>query len=703
MNFLHTLAATLGLGTGEFGLLSVAVVVGLLLIVAYSSIVIVGGTQISVLERRWLGRDMPEGRVVAMADQVGIQARILGPGLHFLIPFLYRVGKYPMLVVSENEVGLVESIDGDPVAPGRIFAKVVEGHNLFQDGEAFLRNQGEKGPQIQILPPGLYRINPYLFKVTKVPAINIANNRVGVVVATDGQPMAPGRLLGRRVEGHDSFQNGQAFLEKGGQKGPQIDILLPGSYRVNSKLFQVEIREAIMVPSKKEGLVTARDGEPLPPTEYVAKTVSGHRDFQDAAGFLANGGQRGPQLDFLKPGTYYINPLMFEVSPDEVLLVQRGEVAVIVSNIGKDRAAQALENSSALSPEEQLKFGVERYVVDSGYRGIQREVLGPGTYYLNKLAFTPHILPTTNITIDWAEEKAAGRGPRGFDPLAIVSKDGFEMTVEVKVILRVQPQQAPHMVARIGTIENLIEHVIHPLIDSSFRNQASSSEAMKFMQDRYEEQRKAEQHVIEELKRYHVECVSVLICQIGLPERLMLTLTNKVVASQQKSMYDSQQEAEARRREMEKTKAQADLQPSLVKAEIDVEIAAQQKQQSVILAEGRGQATRLEQEGIAAGVEAVGKAEGEKIRAIGNATAEAYNKQVLAVGQAPLAMIEVMKQVSSGRVKITPDVMVGGGGGNGDSPNMLSAFMASLMLGGMKLAPQDSGKPGLQPPPGKAA
>jgi hypothetical protein len=77
-------------------------------------------------------------------------------------------------------------------------------------------------------------------------------------------------------------------------------------------------------------------------------------------------------------------------------------------------------------------------------------------------------------------------------------------------------------------------------------------------------------------------------------------------------MYDSQQEAEGRRAEMEKTKALADLQPNLVKAEIDVQIATQQKQQNITLAEGRGQSTRLEQEGIAAGVVAVGRAEGEK-------------------------------------------------------------------------------------------
>ncbi len=686
----HTAALAFSPSWGTFWLIVVIVIA---LICVYNTIVVVGGDQIAVLERRWFGAPMPGGRVVAMGDEIGIQARILGPGLHVLmplIPFLYKVAKAPMVTIDENEIGLIEAIDGIPLKPGRIFARALEGHNHYQDGEAFLENGGEKGPQINVLTPGIYRINPYLFRVERVTQVSIANNKIGVVVATDGAPIAHGRLLGQCTAGHSNFQAGQLFLENGGQKGPQIDILLPGTYRINPKLFEVTIRDAIVIPAKKIGLVVAKDGAPLPPSEYVAQSVTKHADFQDAAAFLGNGGQRGPQLDFLRPGTYYINPLMFDVTLDEVLFVQRGEVAVVVSNIGKDPsldpAYQAQKNSTA----DRLRPGVERYVVESGYRGIQKEVLGPGTYYLNKLAYTPHIIPTTNMTIDWADGGGSVKAPRAFNPLAIVSKDGFEMTIEVKVILRVQPEQAPHMVARIGTIDALVEHVIHPLIDSSFRNQASSSEAMKFMQDRHEEQRKAEQHIVEELTKYHVECVSVLICQIKLPERLMQTLTDKVVAIQQMSMYDAQQEAEGRRREMEKTRAQADLQPNLVKAEIDVQIAQQQKQQQVILAEGKGQSTRLEQMGIAAGVEAVGKAEGEKIRAIGQATAEAYTRQAEALGQQPLSMIEIMKQISEGKVKITPDILVQGGE-EGSGSNMLAAFMACMMLGGQKpgIAPKN--------------
>lgn len=651
--------------------------------VVFRSIVVVAGNELGVLERRWIGRSLSNARVVALSGEVGIQAHVLAPGLHWVLPFIYTCAKRPLVRIGEDQVGLVEAIDGEPIAAGSIFARVVEGHDLFQDGAAFLRSGGQRGPQLEVVPPGLYRINPYLFRLVIADVLDVPIGKIGVVSATDGSPIPRGRLLGKRVGGHEDFQNGGRFLAAGGEKGPQIDVLLPGRYRINRALFEVEIRSASVIQTREIGIVTAKDGEPLPSTEYVAKTISGHRDFQDAAAFLAAGGQRGPQLGFLRPGTYYVNPLLFDVAIQSVAEVERGFVAVIVSNVGLDPTQGSRDRPAVAS--EPVASGVERYVVEAGYRGIQREVAGPGTYYLNKLAYIPHLIPTTNITIDWAgDAEERHKHAQVFDPLAIVSKDGFEMTISVKVIIRVLPEQAPHMVARIGTIDNLVEHVIHPLIDSSFRNQASSTEAMQFMQDRHEEQKKAEQHISRELERYHVRCVSVLICQIVLPERLMETLTNKVVAAQQMSMFDAQRAAEDRRREMENTRAQADLQPSLVRAEVAVQIAEQKRQEEVILAQGHGQAIRLEQDGVAAGIVAVGRAEGEKVMAVGHATATAYEEQAGAIGKAPLAMIEIMRRVADGGIKITPDVVVSTGDGSAASSaqgalGILSAFVAQLL------------------------
>ncbi|MSP21795.1 MAG: hypothetical protein EXR66_02045 [Dehalococcoidia bacterium] len=212
-----------------------------------------------------------------------------------------------------------------------------------------------------MLPPGQYRVNTYLFRVCAEPALIVPANMVGVVSARDVVQIASGRLLAAKTGNHNSFQDGEAFLSSDGQRRPQIDVILPGRYRLNADLFSVEGAPAVVVESAKVGLVTAKDGAPLPAGELVAATVQGHTDFQDGSAFLTAGGQRGPQFDLLRPGTYYINPLMFDVKIDDVAVVQRGQVAVLVSNVGLE--PDAVE-------QERLAEGLERNVVPQGFRGI---------------------------------------------------------------------------------------------------------------------------------------------------------------------------------------------------------------------------------------------------------------------------------------------------------------------------------------------
>src|SRR5205823_14849217 len=138
-----------------------------------------------------------------------------------------------------------------------------------------------------------------------------------------------------------------------------------------------------------------------------------------------------------------------DVTLDDVAVVERGQVAVLVSNVGR--------NPEHMTEADRDKVGQERYVVPPGYRGIQSEVAGPGVYYLNRRAYLAYIVPTTNLTIDWAEESdsannsgdidvSAATTPTGvrrmqlFNPLSVISRDGFEMRVSVKVVIRVRPE-----------------------------------------------------------------------------------------------------------------------------------------------------------------------------------------------------------------------------------------------------------------------
>ena len=690
-----------------FSLLPVVIVAFVLLIVLLVILrrifVNVGAREIAIKERRYVGRRMPPGRVVATEGEVGIQAEVLKPGLHLIkYPFERVVRKVPLIEIGADELGIVEAVDGEPMLPGRIFAldRAQNAHNNFQDPIAFIKQGGVKGIQLRTLPPGLWPIHPYLFRVSIAKTTVIPQGKVGIVTAADGAPLDPGRLLGKAIQDHLSYQNAELFVSSGGQRGPQVDILTPGTYRILTEsapleggaegkpgLFTIRLFDATVINENQIGLVEALDGAPLNPGDYVAESIPGHDNFQDGHEFIDSKGQRGPQKDILLPGTYYINPLLFKVILETAKEVKPGEVAVIVSNTGKDpsdevrremaakvrarmereereQAAQSAAHLTQVDAEEiktelmtgdpadrRLDEGAhEAYVVPEGYRGIQETVVGPGRYYVNTLAITPIVIPTTNQTVEWT----SGEVVNTFNPFEVISKDGFTMQLEVRVVFRVKPEDAPFMVAKIGGIDRLIQNVMHPLIDSIFRNQASESSAMAYLQNRHEEQERAEARVRAHLLKYHVDVVNVLICHIHLPEELMKTQTEKILAEQRQNMYNAQREAEEKRIQLERTKSQADNQRDLMAATVGVEISGKRAEQRK--AEGEGEAHYILQ---------TGKAEAEKVRLMGEAQGVAYREQVNALGGQGVALIETLKVIGEKGVRITPDVMATGGSGDG--------------------------------------
>jgi uncharacterized membrane protein YqiK len=384
----------------SLGLIAAVAIVLLGLLVLSQSFTVAKGNQIVVLERRWFGKSMPDGRTVALHDEVGVHARVLGPGFHLLAPFLYKTNRRPFTVIHRDCVGVVRAITGAPIPSGSFMAKAVP-CDLFQDGEAFLRNGGQKGPQLAILPEGEYRINPHLFEVTETPAVVIADDEVGYVESIDGRPVArEGGNFGSPVE-CDSFQDAEAFLRNGGQKGPQIQFLPPGNYRVNAIMFSVERMPITHIAGGKIGLIEATDGARIPDGRLLARRVAGHSNFFDGEAFILHGGERGRQLDVLMPGTYRLNPMLFRVIEiADWTHIEADQVGIVTVNEGKpiiDPQKIAAEELP-LAAHDNFQ-DADAFLKAGGQKGLQIPVLRAGNYAINPWFATIEKVEMVNVQI----------------------------------------------------------------------------------------------------------------------------------------------------------------------------------------------------------------------------------------------------------------------------------------------------------------
>jgi regulator of protease activity HflC (stomatin/prohibitin superfamily) len=497
------------------------------------------------------------------------------------------------------------------------------------------------------------------------------------------------------------------FLTNNGQKGPQVEILRPGTYRINTKVFTIRVLNIVKISQEQIGVVVAQDGRPLPPGYIIAPKPTeqyNHNFFQNGQAFIQAGGYRGPQLDTLQPGEYYINPLLFRIILYPIAEVPPGYVAVIRSNIGLEIGTDsrtATPKPTDRKPTLEQSIHEQEEVVltmDRTQRGILKEPIAPGKYNMNPLALDAYPVSTSAVTIDWAagtdlraEHKIIGDtkklqtlvGSRSivstteveetdkakeffrFSQLRVTSKDGFQMEVDVRMIIRIRPQNAPFVIARFGSVSNLIEQIVHPLIDSSFRNKAGEKKAIDFIMSRTDLQKEALEKAQEEFAKYHVEAQNLLIAYISLDQNLLKTQTDKEIAIQQQEQYKQQANAEEERIAVQEKKARADKQPEVIAAKLSIDIATDNAQARRKQAEGVRDATKTEADG-----------EAYKNVQVGKGIAQAYDAQAEAIGRQNLALIQIMKEIASGNIKITPDMLVTGDGGAG---NLFNAFMATIL------------------------
>jgi uncharacterized membrane protein YqiK len=603
--------------------------------------------------------------------------------------FILRVF-FGMVIVPENRIGLVTK------------KFVLFGANKSLPDGRIIATKGEAGFQAKALAPGLYwGMWPWQYGVDMQGFTVIPEGKIGLVLSNDGAEIPTGAILARRIDS-DNFQDTEKFLVNGGQKGRQTSYITAGTYRINTFAFTLTIADMVIIHENMVGIVTTLDGHPIETGQIAGKYIDGHNNFQDFDTFLKNDGNRGLQPTIILAGSYNINPWAVQIEEVPMTDVPIGYVGVVISYIGEDGKDMT---------GDSFKHG---NIVTKGHRGVWMEPYGPGKYPFNKYIMKVELVPTTNLVLNWANARSESHQlDKNLSTITVRSRDGFPFNLDVSQIIHIPANEAPKVIARFGSMNNLVSQVLEPTIGNYFRNSAQDSDVISFLATRKERQQSAKDHIRAVLDEYNVNAVDTLIGDIVPPEALMKTLTDRKIAEEEQKTYQTQKMAQEQRQGMEKETAIADMQKEIVKAQQSVEIAQRTADATVKKAEGdanslklqvdaeatatkmranaeaeatkaragaQAEATKLNASADAEKISKTGLAEAEKIMAIGKSTAEAYELQVKAMGGDNFTRFKVTEEIAKGNIKIIPDILISGSNGTDGGVNGLLGMKLMEMM-----------------------
>jgi uncharacterized membrane protein YqiK len=642
------------------GAAAAILLVFILLILASRCVRYVDNNRVAIVEKLWSRSGSISSGLIALQNEAGFQPDVLRGGYHFFFPFQYKIHVQSLVTIPQGQIGYVFARDGAPLNATQTLASNLATAN-FLEVRAFLTNGGQKGPQRTILREGTYALNLAQF----------------VVITGD-------RIYGLMLEHNDGalFEEMKAVIaERGGF-------------------------EAVVIRGADDmiGIVTVHDGAALTADHIIAPEVgidqsdlaTFHNSFQDPEKFLAAGGRRGRQLQVLVEGSYFINRLFATVEMVAKTIIEVGHVGVVISYTGE---------SGTDTSGEGYRHGE---LVARGSRGVWSDPLLPGKYAFNTYAGKVVIVPTTNFILKWDQSTT---GQHKFDEnlseVSLITKDAFEPTLPLSVVVHIDYRKAPLVIQRFGDIKKLVEQTLDPMVSAYFKNVAQKKTLIELLQERSEIQELAGAEMRTKFSYYNLEMQEVLI---GTPraapgndqiETVLNQLRQRQIAEEKVTTYEKQKVAAEGERSLREAESRAHQQTAITESELSILVqenegkaaarrATQEADKTRTAAQAEADRTRYLGEGEAARIVALAGADAERITKTGLATADAIERQVTASGGAQFQLTRQIVErladaLEKSGVEIVPRVQISGEGGGAN----LIQSLVGMLLSEKGLALQD--------------
>ena len=266
---------------------------------------------------RRFGRPLPPGRLIALRGRGRLPGAAAAAGLALRPVALAVQGeRVPLVVVPPGEIALVVA-EGRRADPGGAHPRREVDVRQLPGRGGVPAPRWREGPADRLPHRGHLPHQPRAVRGDHAGERGGARHATRRSCASSSVP--PDRWASSRCwtasrcpratwpgpwsRGHDSFQSAQAFLDAGGCRGLQEEVLLSGSWNLNPWFVQVELIPMTEIPIGYVGVVVSYVG-----SEHV--DVSGDAFTH---GDLVERGRKGVWVEPLLPGKHPLNTRVMKV------------------------------------------------------------------------------------------------------------------------------------------------------------------------------------------------------------------------------------------------------------------------------------------------------------------------------------------------------------------------------------------------------
>jgi regulator of protease activity HflC (stomatin/prohibitin superfamily) len=222
-----------------------------------------------------------------------------------------------------------------------------------------------------------------------------------------------------------------------------------------------------------------------------------------------------------------------------------------------------------------------RVGVVSVFGKVEKQVLPSGLHFVNPLAeVTVFDATTQNYTMSQVHDEGQKEGD---DAIRVLSADGLEVVIDLTVLYRIDPSQAPRIYQEVGP--NYTDKLVRPIARTRIRDNAVYYDAVSlYSKQRDEFQLKIQKTIEQDFSKRGIILEQLLVRNILLPASVRKTIEEKINAEQESQkmqfvLAKERQEADRKRVEAQGiADYQQILQQSLSDKQLRYEMIKAQKE-----------------------------------------------------------------------------------------------------------------------------